>query len=308
MFILEDAGVSGDTAPAVNPNAGGAAEEGGLLPNDPNGEGTTPEEVGKVLKSSGMNVPDLQDSDEEEGDDPDKPAAEEPEEKPEGDDPDKEEPKDKKEQPEKAKEAPQDEAADSEDKYSFTVIDANGVTFKITADADIEDVLKEFDPKNNGQIIKILDQLREVKEQKSSDDDKNAAAAVKAERAEAANKLLDNWTSEAKDLQAQKRIADGDDGQKRIDSVYKYMAAENEKRMAAGRPTLNSFEDALDKLEAKENREAKVEQDKKDKEEARKKGGLVGGSSAPASSGSAAYKPGSARSVNEALRHAGLLK
>jgi hypothetical protein len=42
MFILEDAAVTGDSAPAVNPNAGAAEPEGGLPPNDPNGEGTTP--------------------------------------------------------------------------------------------------------------------------------------------------------------------------------------------------------------------------------------------------------------------------
>jgi hypothetical protein len=32
-------------------------------------------------------------------------------------------------------------------------------------------------------------------------------------------------------LQAQKRIPDGEDGDKRVDEVYKYMADENEKRM-----------------------------------------------------------------------------
>jgi hypothetical protein len=86
------------------------------------------------------------------------------------------------------------------------------------------------------------------------------------------------------------------------------MADENEKRMKEGKATLNSFEDALDKLENKEARDKAVEAAKADKGEARRKGALVGGSSAPASSGPPVYKAGSATNANDALRKAGLLK
>jgi hypothetical protein len=295
--------------------AGGAAdtaEPNGLPDNDTNGEGTTPEEVSQVLKSAGMNLPDApqaQIDDDEEGDDPDKVVADD---TPKPDEDTKEEPEADDEQEEEVKDPPKPdvkpEEQSTEDKYAFTVEDANGVTYKITADADIEDVLKEFEPKNNGQIISILDQLRQVKEAKSLDDAKAAEDSVKAERTEAANKLLEGWGAEAKDLQAQKRIPDGADGDKRVEQVYKFMADENEKRMSAGKPTLNSFEDALDKLENKEARTKAVEDAKSDKANARKNGALVGGSSAAATSGSPTYVRGMARNANEAIQKMGLLR
>jgi hypothetical protein len=102
----------------------------------------------------------------------------------------------------------------SEDKHSFTVEDASGVTYKITADADIEEVLKDFDPKSNGQLISILDQLREVKASKAADDAQAAEDSAKAERSANASKILEGWQSEAKDLQAQKRIPAGEDGER----------------------------------------------------------------------------------------------
>jgi hypothetical protein len=85
------------------------------------------------------------------------------------------------------------------------------------------------------------------------------------------------------------------------------MAEENDKRIKASRPTLDSFEDALDKLEAKEAREANAEAKVEAKNTARKNGALVGGSSAPAGNGPKVYRAGSARSMSEAIREQGLL-
>jgi hypothetical protein len=307
MFILDDSAATSDSAPAVNPNAGAADLSEGLPANDPNGEGTSHEEVAKVLKTSGVDIGD-EIVDEEEGDDPDKvsaPAAEE--EKSEDDADTADDDKEKENKPVPAAKADDTPDADTEDKYSFEIEDANGVTFKIAVGATMEQILAEFEPKNNGQVIDILHRLGKLETQKTADEAQAADDAAKAERSEAASKILEGWGEEAKELQAQKRIPAGEDGDKRIDEVYKYMADENETRMKAGKATLNTFEDALDKLENKEAREAKVEQDKADKDTARKNGSLVGGSSAPASSPQPVYARGSARNVNDAIKKMGLL-
>jgi hypothetical protein len=67
-----------------------------------------------------------------------------------------------------------------------------------------------------------------------------------------------------------------------------------------------SFEDGLDKLELREHREKQVEATKEAKQATRKKGGMVGGSSAPATSGGPVYK-GGARNANQALSSMGIL-
>lgn len=280
---------------------------GGLPPDDPKGEGTTPEEVAQVLKSSGMNLPT---TDEEEGDSPDKEDDKPSEDKPQDDEDaeaeEVEEAEDEAKKPPQRGTPPSQETTD-EDKYSFQVEDANGTTYKITADANLENVLEDFEPKNNGQIISILDQLRGVKELKAADEAQAADDSAKAERQARADELLKSWGDEATALQTDKRIPEGKDGQARIDQVYKFMSKENTARIKANRPTLNSFEDALDKLENQEARDKVVADAKADKTQARKNGALVGGSSAPATSSATPVYKGGAKNANQALRSMGLL-
>lgn len=190
--------------------------------------------------------------------------------------------------------------------FSFTVKDANDVSFKVNPEDSIEDVLADFDPKNNGQIIAVLEQLREAKEAKKAYEDTQAKESADTATKERIQSIQDGWDNEVKNLQAEKRMPTKD-ADTRIAEVYKFMDEVNTKRMAANQPTINTFEDALDKLESKEARDAKVTQDRTDKETARKNGGLVGGSSAPASSGTPVYKAGSARNANQAIRSMGLL-
>lgn len=281
-------------------------EEAKALADSGKAESTTPEEVAQVLKSYGMKVdtpaaPAAKDDDEE-GDDPDKSSEEE-----EKTDDVAEETEEEEKKPEPKPVTPPAPTNDAEDKYSFQVEDANGVTYKITADADVEDVLKEFEPKNNGQIIAILDQLRTVKDQKATDDAKAVEDTANEERRTRASELLTGWQEESKALQGAKRIPDGKDGETRINEVYKYMASENDARMKAGKPTLNSFEDALDKLENKEGRDKAASDAKAEKDKARENGAKVGGASAPTSTTAPVYKAGSAKNSNQALRAMGLL-
>lgn len=269
-------------------------------------EGTTPEEVAKI-----MNLPSKPEAvaDEEEGDDPDAPVdktdedngEEESEESEESDELEEEEV----ESP--AKPVVAEPSASDDDKYSLTVEDANGVSFKIPVGAKMEDIMAEFEPKNNGQILDILNQLQKLEAQKSADEQTTEAESAKAAQAQKVSDIRAGWEAESKDLQASKRIPAGDDGDKRIADVYKFMNEQNDTRIKAGKPTLNSFEDALDKLEATESRDKVVADAKAAKEEARKNGSLVGGSSAPATGPAKAYSAGSARNANEAIRNMGLV-
>lgn len=267
-----------------------------------NGEGTTPEEVAEVLKGAGIKLPAeptvKEDAEEE------VPAPEASDDEEEGD-LEEEEESAKPEPDTKPEEVPAPEVTD--DKYAFEVEDANGVTFKVTPDAKMEDILAEFEPKNNGQIIDILSQLTDAKAALKADQvEAEKAAAAEAQTAKVAE-IQDSWNAEITDLVAKDRIPKGEDGDKRTAAVYKFMSQENDKRAEAGKPLLASFEDALDKLENQEARDAKVAEAKAAKDERRANGALVGGSSAPATAPTKAYRSGSARNVNEALRGAGLL-
>lgn len=260
------------------------------IPADKGGETVSEEEIADTLKSSGIKVkPEAKPAEEEKPAEDEKPAP-------------KVDPK-----PAAKTEPVETTVAKDAPDFSFTVKDANDVSFKISPGDSIEEVLEDFDPKNNGQIIAILEQLREAKDKQSAYDKSVADDKAKAETAQAVKSIKEGWDEEVTNLQADKRIPNGKDGEARVAEVYKFMAEINDARMKTGSATINSFEDALDKLDAKVAREAKVEQDKKDKETARSNGSLVGGSSAPASSGVPVYKAGSAHNANQAIRAMGLL-
>lgn len=263
------------------------------------GEGTTPEEVAQVLKSSGMKLRVAPKAAEE-------PVADEPVTEA---DVEPEKPAEEKvTPPAKAPETP--EVVPEGKTFSIEVEDANGVTFKINAGDSLEDALRDFEPKNNGQILQVLRSVEKMEADKAKYDADQATEAETAAKNVRVAAIQQGWSEEIKDLQAQKRIPENgkDADNTRVAEVYKFMAEENTKRIAANKPTIGSFEDALDKLENKEVRAAKVEADKAERDTARKNGGLVGGSSAPASNTPAAYKAGTARNSAEAIRKLGLLK
>lgn len=321
LIFAEEGGGGSATPPAAPDNAPAepATTGTGLPINDPAGEGTTPEEVASVLKSSGINLPAEPTAiadDGEEGDDPDAPAAQD---EPAAPPAAPEEPTPPEEPAEPA--APEEPAAPAEpetpptppaaeadpDKYTLTVEDATGTTYKIGPGDKLEEALANFEPKNNGQIMDILDQLRDLRAQQAQDQATEAENTAKAETAQRVADIRKGWDSEITDLKAQNRIVEGDEGQARINEVYKFMSEENDKRIAAGRPTIGSFEDALDKLEAQEGRNKAIEAAKAEKEEARNKGALVGGSSAAVATTPKPYVAGSARNANDAIRKMNLI-
>jgi len=193
-------------------------------------------------------------------------------------------------------------------KFDLEVEDANGVKFNLKPGDDLETVLKDFEPKSNGQIFAILEKLNDLKSEKAKYDAEQSTKAQEAEHSERLVKIQSGWDSEIKSLQGQKRLELDTNGKsERVDKVFDFMREENDKRIKDGRPLIQSFEDALDKMELRETKEEASKKAKEEKELARKKGSLVGGSSSPASSGAPVYK-GGARNANEAARMLGLLK
>lgn len=209
------------------------------------------------------------------------------------------------------KEVEPEKPVDSETpSFSIEVQDVNGIKFTISPDDDLEKVLADFEPKNNGQVIQLMRDLDRMAVEKKTWEAEQETKATDAEKAETVANIQKAWDKEITALQGQKRLpvmADGKTPEK-VDQVFKYMSEENTKRIEKGVALLSSFEDALDKMELNERREADKTAAKAEKEEARKKGSLIGGSSAPASSGSPVYRAGAAKNANQALRVMGLLK
>ena len=194
-------------------------------------------------------------------------------------------------------------------KFEFEIEDASGDKFILKPGDNLEEVLKDFEPKNNGQIFAIIDKLNDLKVQKNQYDQEQATKSAQAETDAKIAAIHSGWDAEIKELQGSKRLEITTDGKPsaRVDEVFKYMNEENARRMENGKPIIQSFEDALDKIELKESKEAAIEKAKEAKELNKKRGGMVGGSSASAVSASPSYK-GGARNANEALRQFGLIK
>jgi hypothetical protein len=205
----------------------------------------------------------------------------------------------------KSAETATDEAPD----FSFTVEDADGVTFKVGPDDDIDSVLKDFNPTGTGQLVSILGMVQEAKQKQSQYESDQAAQRADEERDERVAKINESIDNELSTLVSDGRIPAANNlrESERGQQIFDFMRAENEKRSEDGRPLLASVEDALDKLENKERRESDAQAKVDRKETARKNGSLVGGSSAAASGGSKPYVSGSATNATQALRQAGLL-
>jgi hypothetical protein len=260
--------------------------------------GTTPEEVAAVLKSSGMNLPaepTAAADDAEEGDDPDTvTASDAAEEDAAGEGKAAEEVAN--EEPVKPAPAPETKAPEATSEFTLEVEDAEGVTHKIEK---IEDLPEDFEPKNNRQIMEVIKNLSDLESKKAAHEADEAKAAAEAETAKSVEAIQEGWQQEFKDLDV------NEEG--RREEIMKYMAQENDKRQADGKPLIRTVEHALLGLEKQEAKAAEEKAAKDAKDTARKNGGLVGGGSAPATPASSVYRAGSARNVNEAIRSAGLL-
>lgn len=264
--------------------------------------GVTPEDVAQVLniKAPAAEEKPVVAPEEEAPIEPEKPGA--PKEEPVVGDPKPPTPK---------PEAPAPETAPQTPSFALEVEDASGNKITINPEDDIEEALKDFEPKSNGQIFKIVTDFLEKKAEAKAYEQDQTTKTAEAEQAQKIADIQTGWDKEAEKLQGEKRLPVTVDGKEneRLNEVYKFMFEQNQERIEAGVPPLQTLEDALNKMELQEKKAADVEAAKKAKEDARARGGLVGGSSAPASSNSTpTYRAASgAANANQALKSIGVL-
>lgn len=295
-----ESGAPAATPDAPAPDSGDTGEETGS---------TTPEEVAEILHLP-QNTPAV-DNDEDDTVVPDDTGDEE-DVVPDAPDENPDEPPAPADDPapdEDPTKTPADEVVDETPDFSFTITDKDGVAWKVGPDDDIDTVLQDFTPTGTGQLITIMNQLNEARAAQADYTAEQEAKAAEQSQQQSAAVIQEQWNKEIASLVADKRIEASSDinNSERVKAVFSFMGEENAKRTEEGRPLLASFEDALDKLEVRERREAETAQAKQARETARKNGALVGGSSAPAGNGPKPYVAGSARNSTEALRQAGLL-
>jgi hypothetical protein len=190
--------------------------------------------------------------------------------------------------------------------HFIEVEDAAGKKYKVTT---IEDLPEDFTPKNNRQVIEIIQKLDRLERDIQADTERKAEDERTAQVEAARQETLTSWDNEITELQKGGRLDKPklatdhanfleDPAVKKVDSVFKFMAAENDKRNKAGsKNLLTSFEDALDKYELVESRKTAEDSAKTDTKLAKDKAGLIGRSSAAGNSEVPAYIPGSYRDI-----------
>lgn len=186
-------------------------------------------------------------------------------------------------------------ATPSDEKLFIEVVDAEGVTHKISS---IDDLPEDFTPKNNRQIMEIIKATDRLDQQRET----NAAEAEKAEQAqfieETKQAQFQSWDNEITELAKSKRVDVSNPD--RINDVFGYMNEINNARREAGNPNLiTSFEDALEKFEVKESKDADALAKKNGNDLAKIKSGMIGRSSASSGGSNYVYRAGSARNIDD---------
>lgn len=186
-------------------------------------------------------------------------------------------------------------ATPSDENLFIEVEDAEGVTHKISS---IEDLPTDFVPKNNRQIMEIIKATDKLDREREA----NAEATEKAEQEafveETKQAQFTSWDNEIAELAKSKRVDVSNT--ERINDVFGYMNEVNTARREAGNPNLiTSFEDALDKFEAKEAKDTAEQAKKNGNDVAKIKSGLIGRSSASSGGNNYVYRAGSARSIDD---------
>jgi hypothetical protein len=169
---------------------------------------------------------------------------------------------------------------------------------------------EDFKAKNDRQIADILEAKAEMaglyKERQSEFDKAEATKGVVQEQ----KALLDSWDAEIKDLidsglMEAPKLKPGDEGfdkdpsTLKTDAVFQYMTDQNNERIKNGIAPIKSFGLAFTMYENSEAVKAAAAAEKKENEDTKAKGALIGGSSA-ASGGTAeakGYKSGSYNNI-----------
>lgn len=191
--------------------------------------------------------------------------------------------------------APTEAATPSDEELFIEVVDAEGVTHKIST---IDDLPEDFTPKNNRQILEIIRATDNLDKQREQREAEATTAAEQTALAETQQAQFKSWDNEIAELAKTKRITMTDTD--RVNDIFGYMNEVNGARIKVGNPNLiSSFEDALDKFEAKEAIEAAESGKKNDNELAKIKSSLIGRSSSASSGDKYVYRAGSARNIDD---------
>lgn len=188
---------------------------------------------------------------------------------------------------------------------TLEVEDAAGKKYQIT---NVDELPEDFTPKNNRQILQIINDLGKLdaKREEAAKDEEAAAEVAEAKANEQAT--LSSWDAEIAALQTDNRLEKPkatpgsanflqDPAVKRVDQVFNYMITENERRKPLGIEPIRSFTDALDKIERNELKEAEAARTKQETETAKAKSGLIGRTSAGGGDTAPVYRAGQARDI-----------
>lgn len=288
---------------AADGSDSGTGESGEDTDTSIDGEegGATPEEIEQVLKSTGRNVgttakPPEGTDEGESGEETEEEKVEAAKVKADAEAAAATAEEEEKKAPAKPEPPKPTDTTTDEKKFTLEVEDADGNKFEISK---IEDLPEDFSPKTNRQGLEILSGLQKLDGEKAAYDKEQADTKATADQAERVVTIQQGWQNEFKEL----KITD----KAEQDKVFDYMKTENVKRQEAGRPMIATVEDAKNGMDAVAAREAAVEAEKAAREEARRKGSLVGGGAAPGGAGAPPVYRGGAKNAVDAATKMGLL-
>lgn len=214
--------------------------------------------------------------------------------------------------PEEPEEPTKPEPQAPAQELSYTFKDADGKEFVLKPGDNIGEILAEFSPVNNGQIMQVLYEFSKLEAEANSQakseaeaQEKAAAAAAEEERK---TQQLASWDSEIEALQ-QSGLLDSpkaktgtpqwekDPAVQKVDAVFAYMTTLNKNRAEKQLPPVTSFGTALSMMNAEEDKKAKEEAVAKENETAKIKAGLIGTGGSPSGNQQEPYVAGSARTI-----------
>lgn len=188
--------------------------------------------------------------------------------------------------------------------------DGNPTKVKLTLDDGIPD---DFQFASDKQLYEVLDSFNEMKrlrgERQATVDKWESDKKERESEAQNQQEVFAGWDAEIQELiedgiiDAPKLKADDpkfreDPSVKKVDQVFEFMRLQNEQRAKEDKSPIRSFTSAFNKWQAQENKAIEDQKAKDEAELIKKRGAIVGGTSAPTGSDKAyVYKRGSAKNI-----------
>lgn len=188
--------------------------------------------------------------------------------------------------------------------------DGNPATVKLTLDEGIPD---DFQFTNDKQLYEVLDSFNEMKrlrgERQAAVDKWESDKQEREAESQNQQEVFNSWDAEIQDLiedgliEAPKLKGDDpnfrtDPSVKKVEQVFEFMRLQNEQRLKDNKAPIRSFTAAFNKWQSQENKVAEEQKAKDEAELVKKRGAIVGGTSAPTGADKGyVYKRGSAKNI-----------